>query len=81
MKVRILLEYGKWVTSHTGKGLFIASLIPHLEKLDIKVTDNIEEEVDIDFQISRWHYQPINCKKTIIRLGPAHVDKEKTISG
>lgn len=77
MKVRILLEYGKWVTSHTGKGLFIASLIPHLEKLDIKVTDNIEEEVDIDFQISRWHYQPINCKKTIIRLGPAHVDKEK----
>ena len=77
MKVRILLKHGKWITSHTGKGLFITSLVPRLENLGIKITDDINEGVDIDFQISRWHYTPTNCRKTIIRLGPAHVDTEK----
>lgn len=77
MKVRILLKHNKWITSHTGKGLFIASLIPHLNKLGVEITDKIDENVDIDFQISRWHYKPQKCKKTIIRLGPAHVDTAK----
>ena len=77
MIIRIKLEDGKWTTSHTGKGRFMRVLTPELNKLGVTVTDSLEENVDIDLQIGRWHYKPVNCKKTILRIGPVHVDTRK----
>jgi len=77
MKIRIKLSHGSWETSQTGKGKFILRLVPELEKLGCKITDSLDEEVDLDFQISRRHYQPVKCKKTALRIGPAYLTKEK----
>ena len=77
MKIRIKLSHEKWDTSLTGKGKFILRLIPELKKLGCEITDDINEPVDVDFQISRWHYKPTKCKKTVLRIGPAHVDSAK----
>lgn len=77
MKIRIKLQHGKWRTDHTGKGKFAISLIPELEKLGVEVTNSLEEFVDIDMQIGRFHYEPQNCNKTVLRIGPVHVDVKK----
>ena len=77
MKIRIKLKHDKWDCSKTGKGKFITSLIPELKTLGCEITDSLDDQVDIDFQIARWHYKPVNCKKTVLRIGPSHVDKRK----
>lgn len=77
MIIRMRTEYGDWKAGHTGKGRFVKRLASHLGALGCVVTDSLEEQVDIDFQIARHHYKPVNCSKTVLRIGPAHVDKKK----
>ena len=59
---------------NSGKGFFANRLIPALERLGVDVTKEQKDYVDIDFQMNKWKYKPKRCKKTVIRLGPAHVD-------
>lgn len=57
----------------TGKGKFVQRLIPALHKHGIEVTNDICAKGDIALHIGRVHYRS-NCRKNILRLGPAHVD-------
>lgn len=74
MKICFTNKHGTWTAAQTGKGKFVARLLPELEKLGIEVTTNPKEPVDIDIQISKMIYWPKNAKKRIVRIGPAHYD-------
>ncbi len=77
MKVRIKLSDRTWKIDHTGKGKFAARLAVAMKYMGVSVTDKIDDNVDIDLQIGRFHYRPDNYKKIVLRFGPAHVDKDK----
>ena len=59
----------------TGKGFFINRLITALEKQGAEIVDR-HTPADIDLQVGRHHY-PVNARKSVIRLGPAHVNKKQ----
>jgi glycosyltransferase involved in cell wall biosynthesis len=73
MKIRLISDKGDWGKSVTGKGHFIARLIPHLEELGAEMVYETKTHVDIDMQLGYIHYDPINCKRFIVRMGPAFV--------
>jgi glycosyltransferase involved in cell wall biosynthesis len=72
MKVCLPVEGHK-----TGKGKFAQRLTPFLEALGCEVTQKKSEKVDIDLQFGRQRYKPRNAKKSIVRLGPAHVSTDQ----
>jgi glycosyltransferase involved in cell wall biosynthesis len=73
MKIRLIRDSGPWSEANTGKGRFIARLIPCLEELGAEIVYDTNTLVDIDMQLGYVHYYPINCKKFIIRMGPAFI--------
>lgn len=56
----------------TGKGHFALRLAGELKNQGIKIVDN-KSNADIDLQFGKRSYDP-NAKKSILRLGPAHID-------
>lgn len=60
----------------TGKGFFVDRLIPELKKLGVDVCNDTSAKGDIALHIGRVHYKS-QCKKNIIRVGPASVETNK----
>ena len=77
MRVRFVKTKGEWNEVKSGKGFFIQRLIGALTKFGVEPVLTTEDESDIDFHVSRFHYESKNCKKRILRLGPVHVDTNK----
>jgi len=73
MKIRFIYKSGP----HTGKGKFAVRLATALRARGVVITDDLKEPVDIDLQFGKRAYEPKHCKKTVLRLGPAHVDKNQ----
>lgn len=67
------VKHGKWSCVHTGKGKFIRRLIPALRECGARVVSPTEK-ADIDLQIGKYVWEP-NARKSVIRLGAAHIDK------
>ena len=76
MKIRLITNKGDWNTAQTGKGKFVSRLIPALKKIGVDTVNDMSP-VDIDIQLGKHVYEPVSCKKSIVRMGPAHVDKSK----
>ena len=79
MKVRFITRKGDWSNSNSGKGFFIARLLPALERIGVECVTTTDGDVDIDFHMSRFHYKSKRCKKKILRLGPVHADTRKNL--
>jgi len=77
MLLRLTNSHGSWSSAQTGKGFFVSRLIPALQEIGVEVTQSLDKQVDIDMHIGKFVYKPKNCKKVILRLGPAHVDKNQ----
>jgi len=75
MKVCITNQYKSWSSSKTGKGFFIQRLTLALKSLGVEVTTNPDDKVDINLSIGKDVYKPVNAKKRVLRLGPAHIGK------
>ena len=75
MRISIGTEYGKWSTSHTGKGLFINRLIPELRELGADIVAPAEK-AEIDLQLGKYVWKP-NAVKSVIRMGCPHFNDPK----
>jgi len=75
MKACITNQYKSWSSSKTGKGFFIQRLTLALKSLGVEVTTNPDDKVDINLSIGKDVYKPVNAKKRVLRLGPAHIGK------
>ena len=56
----------------------MARLCAALPKYGIEPVYTTDAKCDIDFHVSRFHYESKNCTKRILRLGPVHVDTNKS---
>jgi len=72
MKVCICTKWKDYDASRTGKGFFAARLAKELttQGVDI-VTPDVY--ADINLAIGKFNYEP-NARKTVLRLGAAHID-------
>ena len=77
MKICLTNKHGTWSNAHSGKGKFAQRLIPALYKLGVEVTQNPDENVDIDLQFGKWQYKPHFARKKVLRLGPAHISVDQ----
>lgn len=75
MRISIGTEYGKWTTSHTGKGLFINRLIPELRDLGADIVKPAEK-AEIDLQLGKYVWKP-DAKVSVIRMGCPHFNDPK----
>jgi glycosyltransferase involved in cell wall biosynthesis len=73
MKIRLIRDKGSWDQANTGKGKFIARLIPALEERGAEIVQNTNDDVDIDMQLGYVHYEPVRCKRFVVRMGPAFI--------
>ena len=62
---------------HTGKGKFAQRLTAALIQMGLTVVQNPRERVHIDLQFGKRAYEPTMANATVLRLGPAHVDKRQ----
>ena len=74
MKIRFIRTKGEWDFAQTGKGKFIFKLMRSLTKMGVECVTSTEGKCDIDFHVSRFHYESKNCLKRVLRLNPVHVD-------
>jgi len=74
MKICFGNKRGNWNTSKTGKGKFASRLIKAWGKMGIETTTDPKEKVDVDLQISKWRYCPVNATIRILRRGPVYYD-------
>lgn len=76
MKVCICTKWKDYDASRTGKGFFAARLAKELTNQGVEiVTPNVY--ADINLAIGKFNYEP-NAKKTVLRLGAAHIDTNST---
>lgn len=76
--VRFIRSKGEWGFSTSGKGRFVARLCSVLPKYGVEPVYTTDGRCDIDFHVSRFHYESKNCVKRVLRLGPVHVDTNKS---
>ena len=76
IKVCIATTKGSWSCSSTGKGFFMARLIPEFENLGVKVTTKPDDKSDIHVGIGKFLYKPKSGKR-VLRLGPCHFNKKE----
>ncbi len=72
MKIRLIEK----ATPVTGKGRFALRLIKAMRYIGAEIVSDMSP-CDIDLQFGKWRYHPEKCKKSVIRLGPAHVDSSQ----
>jgi glycosyltransferase involved in cell wall biosynthesis len=77
MRVCITTKHKNYDCTDTGKGFFLKRLSNALIKLGVDVVTDPNKDVDIDLQTGKYHYDPINATKSILRLGAVHLDKNQ----
>lgn len=74
MKICIATKHKNWSCEHTGKGKFLTRLAKALRRQDCEIVSP-DVEADINIAVGKNQWKP-NAKKNILRLGPAHFEKE-----